>query len=112
MRGSLAPLVFEWPMSELSFLREDKKIFKKNRSRLKYIQLEIAIIKNEILNLKIFELEKFWTKFLAEKIEKVFLQIKTWKSEIEENENGSFSTTLVIKWTSKGNFDRTGHFKS
>ena len=45
-------------MSELSFLREDKKIFKKNTSRLKYIQLEIAIIKNEILNLKIFELQK------------------------------------------------------
>ena len=37
-----------------------QKILKKNRSRLKYIQLEIAIIKNEILNLKIFELGKFW----------------------------------------------------
>ena len=109
MRGSLAPLVFEWPMSELSFLREDKKIFKKNRSRLKYIQLEIAIIKNEILNLKIFELGKF-EKSYSKKKSNYFLQIKIWKSEIEENENGSFSTTLVIKWTSKGNFDQNWSF--
>jgi len=49
-----------------------QKILKKNRSSLKYIQLEIAIIKNEILNLKKFELGKFWKTFSNIKIEKFF----------------------------------------
>jgi len=49
-----------------------QKIFKKNRSRLKYIQLEIAIIKNEILNLKIFELGKFEKSFSKKKLKNFF----------------------------------------
>ena len=65
-----------------------QKILKKNTSHLKYIQLEIAIIKNEILNLKIFELQKilksknffFWLqKFENSKLPKIERDHRKWK---------------------------------